>query len=218
MIRTLLAVMVLAGGSALAQEGMGIDGVGRISVVGGFRWVPNWHFKEKAAEAGYPMVPTLEGGASGAVSFGLGVSRFLEVAVEVPLGYHGFQLEGPDGTREDFTSFSAGAYLGPRLVASDVLFKGLLAWAGAGGGGLLTTVGGRRQEIPERLVLSFTVAGGLTWRITQTYGISLEVRYVNGRNAVAGISGINAGGVWFNAGLTIFFPPAIKRDLDVPGF
>lgn len=211
-------VLVLCAGLAHAEDGGGIDGVGRISLVGGFRWVPNWHFQAKAAEAGYPMVPGLEGGAAGAATFGLGVSRYLEFSVDVPLGYHTFQIEGPDGVREDFSSFSVGAYLGPRLVASDVLFKGFSAWAGVGGGGLLTTVSGKRQEIPERLVVSFSVAGGLTWKFSQNYGLSLEVRYVNGRNAVAGISGINAGGVWFSAGFTIFFPPPIKRELDVPGF
>ncbi|HEY0882340.1 MAG TPA: hypothetical protein VGD87_12445, partial [Archangium sp.] len=70
----------------------------------------------------------------------------------------------------------------------------------------------------ERVLLAVSAGGGLTWRITDRYGLTLDVRYMFARSAIWPISGINVGGVWFGLSFNIFFPPAPKRDLDVPGF
>lgn len=196
----------------------GVDGWGRVSVGGGFRWVPNWWFAERAQQAGTPLVPGLSGGPQGTVSFGFGATDLLEVSIDALVGYESFALQLPDGTREIYTSVAYGALLGGRLVGTDIPAKGLAPYLAVQAGPLVSNIGARSNPVPERLLLAFSVAGGLAWRLSDRYGVALEARYLYGRSAIPGISGINVGGVWFSAMLVIFFPPAPKRDLDVPGF
>jgi hypothetical protein len=99
-----------------------------------------------------------------------------------------------------------------------VFFKGFMPYAGLQAGPLLSSLTSRVNPQPERVLLAFSAFGGLTWRVAERYGITLEVRYINARAALWPISGINVGGVAFSAMFTLFFPPAVKRDLDVPGF
>jgi hypothetical protein len=86
----------------------GIDGVGRISVGGGFRWVPNWWFQSHAADLGTPVIPTVDGGGAGFASFGLGVTTSLEVSIDLLFGYHEFALRAVDGGTRPFSSLTAG--------------------------------------------------------------------------------------------------------------
>ena len=215
MKRWFVVCALLVSASAFAS---GIDGMGRISVGGGFRWVPNWWFQEHAAAAGTPMLPSIEGGPQGTASFGLGVSSLLEVSIDLLFGYQGFSLGQPDGGQNDFTVITAGGVLGGRLVGTDVLFKGFMLYLGVGAGPMLAAITSQSLKVPERSVLGLSVSGGATYRFADRYGITLEVRYLNGRSTVPDISGINVGGVWFSAMFTIFIPPSLKRDLDVPGF
>ncbi len=54
--------------------------------------------------------------------------------------------------------------------------------------------------------------------VNASYGLSLDVRYLYGRNYFPGISGFNAGGVMVTLSFVIFFAPDQKRELEVPGF
>ena len=78
-MRKLLFTVVLLSGAAFGE---GIDGLGRISVGGGFRWVPNWYFSEHAAAVGTPVIPGLTGGPQLNASFGYGVAPVLEVLAD----------------------------------------------------------------------------------------------------------------------------------------
>jgi hypothetical protein len=215
MKRFAVVLALLVSGASWAQ---GIDGWGRISAGGGFRWVPNWWFQEKSAALDRAMIPTIDGGGQGTASFGLGVSSMLEISVDLVLGYQTFALHNPDGDSNPYTSLTAGALLGGRLVGTDVFFKGFMPYLSLQAGPVLSAISSHDQMVPEKVNLGLSAAGGATVKIGDRYGFTLEVRYLQARNAVPGISGINVGGVWFTAMFTYFFAPALKRDLDVPGF
>jgi hypothetical protein len=215
MKRFLLLFALLASGASWAQ---GIDGWGRLSIGGGFRWVPNWWFQSHAADAGTPVIPTIDGGGQGTASFGFGVSTNLELSVDLLVGYQTFSLATPGGDPNPYTSLTAGALLGGRLVGTDVFFKGFMPYLSLQTGPVLSAISSRDGALPEKVNLGLSAAGGATVKIAERYGFTLEVRYLQARNAVPGISGINAGGVLFSVMFTYFFAPSLKRDLDVPGF
>ena len=214
MRNVLLGVLLLSS----AAMGEGIDGWGRVSVGGGFRWVPNWHFIAKAAEAGTPVIPGINGGPQLTASFGYGVTASLELTVDLFGSYETFALTLPDDQKDEYTSAIYGAVLGGRLVGSNVFFKGFMPYLALQAGPMLSSISSRVNPLPERVLLAFCAGGGLTYRFADRYGITLDAKYIYARSAVPPISGINVGGVMFSAMFTIFFPPPPKRDLDVPGF
>lgn len=203
---------------ATSSLASGIDGWGRISVGGGLRWIPNWWFVDRAAEAGRPVIDHVPLGGHGNASFGYGVSSWLEVSVDIFGGYQAISLQHPEGRRLEYGSFAAAAMLGGRLVAKDIFGKGFSPWLSVQGGGLLSSISGPEIEIPERLMPSFAAGGGFDIRFTEHYGLSLDARYIYGRSYVPPISGINVGGLWVTLSVVFFFPPDAKRDLAVPGF
>lgn len=215
MRRLWLLLLMLSSSAAFAD---GIDGAGRVSLGGGFRWVPNWWFADHAAAAGTPVIPGLSGGPELTASFGYGVTANLEFSIDLLGGYENIALALPDGQRDEYTSAVYGAQVGGRFVGNNVFFKGLMPYAGLQAGPLLSSISSRVNPQPERVLFAFSALGGLTYRFAERYGLTLEARYINARAALWPISGINVGGVAFSAMFTIFFPPAVKRDLDVPGF
>jgi hypothetical protein len=210
-----LVAALLLSSVASAQ---GIDGLGRISLGGGFRWVPNWYLIDKAAAAGTPVIPGISGGPQLNASFGYGVATVLEVSIDLFGSYETFGLSLPDGGVDDITSAMYGAAIGGRIVGSNVFFKGFMPYLQIQAGPLLSNVTSRQYPTTERVLLGLHASGGATYRFADRYGITLDVRYIYARGALSGLSGINVGGVMFSAMFTIFFPPAPKRDLDVPGF
>lgn len=195
------------------------DGVGRMSFGGGLRWTPNDHFNARANEAGHPNTRAQEFvtaplGFQGAASFGYGAFEWLELAIDLFAGFESFQLEG----WLPFSSVSYGALVGVRLTRYDFPVKGLVPYVGAQTGPVLVIVNSPSAPGPERILQGFSVNGGAAWRLTDRFGLFVDVRWLLGRAYVADIAGRNVGGVFASAGVSIFFPPTPKRDLDVPGF
>lgn len=216
MKRGLVALMLLC--SLSAHAGGSIDGLGFISVGGGYRWLPNWWFQSKAAEKGTPVVPGVDGGGVGLATFGLGVSQVLAVSISLLGAYTGFELQSGDGSRAQYSSSTFGGMLGGRLMGCDVIVKGLCPYLDVQAGPVLLVIGAPNVTVPEKAVVGLSAAGGAMIRFTPQYGLTLEVRYLQARTSVPDISGINAGGVWFTAMFTFIFPPTIKHELEVPGF
>lgn len=195
------------------------DGVGRMSFGGGLRWTLNDHFNGRASEAGHPNTTaqdfvTAPLGFQGAASFGYGAFDWLELAVDLFAGFESFQLEG----WLPFSSVSYGALIGVRVTRYDFPVRGLVPYVGAQTGPMLVIVTSPSAPGPERIIQSWSVNGGASWRFTERFGLFLDVRWMQGRVFVAEIAGRNVGGVFVSAGISVFFPPTPKRDLDVPGF
>jgi len=219
--RRLAIVAVLSSGlwASPAFADSATDGVGRISFGGGLRWTPNGFFNGKAAEAGRANTTTQEWvtapiGAQGMASFGYGAFEWFELAVDVFGGFESFQLEG----WLPHASVSYGGLIGFRLTRYDFPFQGLVAYVGVQTGPMLVTVSSPSSPGAERIMQAWSVNGGAAYKFTDKLALFVDVRYLYGRVFVSDIAGRNVGGVSFSAGLTIFFPPSPKRDLDVPGF
>ncbi len=213
MVTRLTLVLALAASSSFAQRTDSVQGWGRISVLGGYRWVPNWYFADRAAQAGFPVAKASPGGPLGIASFGYGVFDSLELAVDLFAAWETFELT-------DYAPFSAttyGAMLGPRLTKRN-LFPGFTPYVGVEGGPTLALVSSNSISNPERLLGGLAAVGGFHWAFHDRWAISFDVRWIYARSAVPGISGINVGGVLFSLGVSTFFAPSPKRELDVPGF
>lgn len=215
MVKWSLLVALLLGGSALAQDGSsrGVEGWGRISVMGGYRWTPNWYFTAQAAAAGNPVTHPSNGGPLGMASFGYGAFTNFELSVDAFAAFESFTLDG----LAPFSATTYGALIGPRLTKKD-LFPGFTPYVGAEGGPTLALVQSASFSNPERLLGGLAVVGGFHLMVADRWAISFDVRWLYARAVVPGISGINVGGVLFSIGVSTFFAPAPRREYEVPGF
>lgn len=213
-VRWVVAVLVLTSPVTARAQSQSIDGWGRATVMGGYRWVPNWYFASKAAAAGQPYTSPLQGGPQGVLSFGYGATEWLEVSVDLFAASHAFTVDG----LEPFTSFSYGAGLGARLMKTNVLFPGFTPYVGIALGPVLSDLFSSSLQVPERLLGGYLAVGGFHWKVADRWAITFDVRYLYARSVVPDIGGINVGGVFVSLGVSMFFPPAPKRDLEVPGF
>jgi hypothetical protein len=208
-----VSVLVLSV-QAAAQSSQSVEGWGRVTVLGGYRWVPNWYFAGKAAAAGMPVTRPSVGGPDVIASFGFGASEWLELAVDLFGSYDSFELRGAGA----FTAFTYGAVLGPRLTRTNVLFRGFTPYLGVSAGAAFALVSSPSVNPGERLLPGLTAVAGFHWRFTERWGVSLDLRWIYARSAIPGISGLNAGGVLLSLGLSTFFPPRPQLELDAPGF
>jgi hypothetical protein len=213
-LRALGLVGAVLAASMARAESRSIEGWGRVTVFGGYRWVPNWYFADKAAEAGTPMLRPSAGGPQGGASFGYGAFAFVEVAIDLLIGYETFELQG----LQPFSSVTYGGLIGPRLTGVDVLFNGFSPYLGVQFGPVLSTVSSASLTQREKLQGAVAVSGGFNYRFSDRFAFNLDVRWMLARHYVDPVAGANVGGVWFSAGFTMFFAPSPKRDLDVPGF
>lgn len=213
-VGALWAVLLAAPAWAQPSFGPSLEGWGRIGVLGGYRWVPNWYFFDRAQGVGTPLVSANQGGPQAQVSFGYGASEWLEVAVDLFAGVDAFELDGP----APFTAYTYGALLGARLVASEVPVPRLSPYLGAGVGPTFVLLQSRSVRAPERLVIGLAVLGGVQWQVHERWAVSLDVRWLLARGSVPGVSSFNAGGVLFSLGVSYRLPPEPQRGLEIPGF
>lgn len=216
-MRTLALLVFVATAPALASTPT--DGVGRISLGGGLRWTPNWWFDARASEAGRGPAPNREAfsaplGLQGAASFGYGAFEWFELSVDLFVGYEAFELEG----WLPFTSLSYGGLIGARVTRYDFPVNGLAPYLGVQTGPMLVTVSSPTFPSGETVMTAFSVNGGASYKFSDRVGVFVDARWLLGRVFVADLAGRNVGGVFFSAGVSLFFPPEPKRDLEVPGF
>ena len=205
-------LILLASSPALALGS--IEGEGRVSIQGGYRWSPDDHFEQAAAAAGNPIVRKSWGGLQGSAGFGYGALEWLEAAIDLFGGWESFDLDG----YARFHSVSYGAMLGARFVARDLFFQGFQPWIGVQVGPTIINISTASFGIPETVVAGLAVSGGVMFRFGDRFALTLEARYLMARGMVPGIGGLNGGGGWFSVGFAMFFAPSMKRDLPVPGF
>jgi len=209
--RFILITALITASPAAAES---LEGMGRISVVGGYKWTPNWYFESRAAAQGSPLISRTPG-IQGSASFGYGVSSWAEVAVDLFGAWETFALEG----YQPFSSTIYGALLGVRIAKLDFLVRGLVPYLQAQVGPSVAQIASTSVASSERVLMGISVSGGLTWRFAERFGITLEARYLQARLSVPEISGANVGGLFASIGVTMFFPGSLERkDLSVPGF
>jgi hypothetical protein len=211
----LLAVaLALAAGPAQAQSEHSIDGWGRVTVLGGYRWVPNWYFADQAQKAGTPITRPSLGGPDLIASFGYGATDWLELSVDLFGSFDSFAVQG----FAPFTTWTYGAVLGPRLIRPNTFFRGFSPFVGVEAGATFVIVNSTSVSVGEQLLPGVTALLGFQLRIAERWAISFDARWVYARSYVPGISGVNVGGVMFSLGVSALFPPRPRSDLEAPGF
>ena len=201
--RFALLLVLLSAAPALAVERWtsGIDGVGRISVSGGWKLSGNdWFFNQSAAE-GHPLVSRGIGGPQGFASFGYGAIRWLEVSIDLFLGHDRFEIGGFN----PINVITYGALLGARATFMDLLVPGFAPYLGVSIGPTLGYVFDGASQPYERLITGVAAVAGISYRFSDTLGLFIDYRFLLARG-VWSTSGLNVGGSFFSLGLTLYFP------------
>lgn len=182
-----------------------LEGVGRISLSAGWRHTPNDLFRRRLTEAGFTPGAPSRGGPALVGEFGYSVNPVIEIAIDLLAGGEQLALEGAD----TLTSVSYGGLFALRFqtaLGGVGPIAQLIPSIGFATGGLLVNVDGP-IEPSEAFAQAFVLSGGLTARLSASWGVGLTYRFLLARGAVTGIGSINAGGSWATIGVTYFFPP-----------
>jgi hypothetical protein len=220
----LTLLVTLAASIAAAQDDSvapALDGVGRISLQGGWRFVSNSTFYEsyysRPENAALERAPASNGGPLVAGSFAYGVTDLVEVGIDLFATAERLQLTG----QPRLTTAAYGALLGLRFQGwLDIGPEGLVPFLGILTGPLLASAAFEGQPVRETLSQAWVGAMGATLRLTPTWGICAEYRLVFARGAVGRpeqrFGSFNAGGNWFALGVTYTFPREPSNPLDGP--
>lgn len=201
MKRLVASCALLLAGAASAQT---MEGVGRIALHAGWRYTPNGFFARSAEANGTPVEASSPGGPQFTGTFGYAATANLELTIDLFAGVDTLKLQNA----ADVTQVSYGAMVGVRAFRP---FGSVVPNIGIGVGPLLAYSAGGPGGAAERIVTAYAAMGGLTWRLTDTLGITFDVRYLVARGFVSGIGGVNAGGLWGGAGVVFLFPAEPQR-------
>ncbi|WP_224240932.1 hypothetical protein [Hyalangium gracile] len=218
LLLTLIATFTAV--TASAQDGApALDGVGRISIQGGWRLVTNSTFYDRY----YSQRPELErgpgshGGPLVAGTFAYGMSELVELGID--LFVTGERLRLTDKPR--LTTGAYGALLGLRFRGwLDIGPDGVVPFLGLLTGPLLAVAAFEGQPARETFSQAWAGTVGATFRLNPTWGISAEYRIVFARGAVGqqaeNLGSFNAGGSWFSLGVNYTFPRDAGPSSRVP--
>ncbi|HYI01073.1 hypothetical protein [Hyalangium sp.] len=208
---TLLAT--LAASTAFAQDDApSLDGVGRISIQGGWRYVSNStlynSYYSQPGNAGLERAAKSPGGPLLVGSFAYAMSDLVEVGID--LFGTGERLQLTD--QPQLTTLCYGALLGVRLQKWVALGpEGTVPFVGVLTGPLLATATFKGERPQETLTQAYAATVGATARLNPHWGLSLEFRQVFARGTVSKtgqrFSSFNAGGSWLSVGVSYAFPP-----------
>lgn len=202
-----------------------LDGVGRISIQGGWRVTSNktfynsWYGQKDFKD--FPELPRAReaSGAPLAVgSFAYAINDLVELGIDLFVTGGRLRLNTPDG-EQTLETLSYGAAIGLRFqtVLPEVGPYGLLPFAGILTGPSLTSSKLPDQKLQESTTQVWMGSLGATLRLSPRWGVTAEYRLAFLRGGVgppdARIGTFNTGGSWFTLGVTYSFPPEPSRPL-----
>lgn len=168
----------------------------RISLLAGPRTVPHGHFERLASDSGFPVASSWKVSPEAMLSFSYAPQPSAELSLEV--GYAMDQLELPHSTLQ---------LMSVPLVATLRYFPfepgRLSPFVGAGGGYLLTFVGGGPTAQSEAHAREFHAVAGLTYELSPRYLLSLEERFQLASSDILPIGQIQTGGNVVMLGLSV---------------
>ncbi|RKH52035.1 hypothetical protein D7X55_07215 [Corallococcus sp. AB049A] len=241
MLRRLPLVLALAAApvSALAQEDgdlggppapTNLDGVGRITVLAGYRLTSNdtlqdaWHGANGPSN-GLERAPMSSGAPVGVATFAYAMSDLVEVGIDLFGTAQNLHLTepGPDGpVIRKASTVSYGALIGLRFQGVlDIGPQGLVPYAGILTGPTVISSTREGSSIQERVSQAWVGSLGGTLRLSANWGITAEYRFTFLRGPVEspdpkkpGPFSFSHGGNWFALGVTYAFAPDPSRPLS----
>jgi hypothetical protein len=200
----------LVASTALAQGGApSLEGEGRISIQGGWRYVANSTFYDGyySQDPALERAPQSRGGPLVVGSFAYAVTDRIEVGIDLFGAAERIQLTD----QPQLTVLNYGALLGLRFTTwLDFGPEGTVPFVGLLTGPMLAS--SKFQGEPVRELVSQAWAGnaGATLRLTPRWGLTLEYRLVFARGPVRKLDkplgSFNAGGSWLSLGVNYTFP------------
>ncbi|WNG36376.1 hypothetical protein F0U61_23890 [Archangium violaceum] len=225
MRRFVLLSALLVAASASAQEYeeplAPLNGVGRITVQGGWRLTTNNTFYDSfyslPAHQGMARAPVSPGGPFLAGSFGYSVSELFELGIDVFATAEQLRLTGAP----TLTNITYGALIGLRFQTLwDILTpEGVVPFVGLHTGP--TLLYSLAKDVGNREVVTQAWVGsvGATFRLSSRWGITAEYRLAfargqsvfNTRPEYKNLASFNGGGNWFALGVTYMLAPEPSR-------
>ncbi|WP_205525629.1 outer membrane beta-barrel protein [Pyxidicoccus trucidator] len=225
-----LALLIAA--PALAQDPSGpdeeyeevstsLDGVGRISIQGGWRYTSNetfytnWYGRDENKDLERAQEST--GGPLAVGSFAYAINDLVELGIDLFFTGGRLHLNTPDG-EQTINTLSYGAAVGLRFqtVLPEVGPQGLVPFAGILTGPALTSSKRPGESIKEGTTQVWMGSLGATLRLSPRWGVTGEYRLAFLRGPVGPPENkltFNTGGSWFTLGVTYSFPPEPSRPL-----
>ncbi|MBN8231907.1 hypothetical protein JYK02_30775 [Corallococcus macrosporus] len=238
MLRRLPLLLALAAAPALAQdEDTGaeraptdLDGVGRITVLAGYRLTSNgtlydaW-YGAKGPGNGLERAPESTGAPVGVATFAYAMSDLVEVGFDLFGTAQNLRLTEPgsDGAvSRKVSTVSYGILLGLRFQGVlDVGPQGLVPYVGLLTGPTVISSTREGSAVQERVAQAWVGSLGATLRLSAKWGITAEYRFTFLRGPVespdaakfGGPFSFSHGGSWFALGVTYAFPPDPSRPM-----
>jgi hypothetical protein len=231
MRRLVLLFVLLAAASASAQDDYDdelapLNGVGRLTIQGGWRLSPNGTFYDSFYTLpdyqGVTRAPVSPGGPFLAGSFGYAITDVIELGIDLFATGEQLRLTGAP----TLTNVTYGALVGLRFqTLLDVLTpEGVVPFVGFALGP--TLMYSQAEGVGQRELLTQAWAGtvGATFRFSASWGLTAEYRlaFARGQSAFvnrpefSGLSSFNGGGNWFALGVTYLWPPDPSRPFTSP--
>lgn len=206
----LLVTLTTTVASAQYDEDEGppkLEGTNRISVVGGWRYAPNFTFYDnyyfKESNQRLQRSRGSIGGPALTATFGYSVTNLIEVGADLFATYERMKLTGKPG----LNTVTYGAMLGLRFQKRfEVGPAGLIPSVGILAGPHIAAAyfdGGRALENGGT---GFGLTAGATLRLNPTWGVCFELREIFARGEVEDVGYYNAGGSWLAVGVTYTLP------------
>jgi hypothetical protein len=235
MLRRLLPLLALvASAPASAQDPeevedvpTSLDGVGRISVQGGWRLTSNetlyvsWY--GRPGNEGLARARSVSGGPLVVGSFAYAMSDLVELAIDLFATNGRLYLNERDTGERRVDLLSYGALVGLRFqtLLPEVGPYGLVPFVGILSGPALASSQRQGEAVQETTTQAWVGSLGATWRLSPRWGMTAEYRLSFLRGPVGApavapdtrVGSFSAGGNWFTLGVTYSFPPEPSRPL-----
>ncbi|AEI67536.1 hypothetical protein [Corallococcus macrosporus] len=238
MLRRLLPLALLLSAPAAAQDHDGygdedvstsLDGVGRITIQGGWRITPNktlydgWYARQ--ANQGLPRAREVTGGPTVTASFAYAISDLLEVGIDLfgtksrlYLNEPGADGAPPQARQVDTLGYGALIGLRFQTVLPGIGPHGLVPFAGLLTGPTLASSERKGEALQEITTQAWMGNVGATLRLTPRWGITADYRLAFLRGPVGPSTGrvgsFSLGGSWLSLGVTYSFPAEPSRPLS----
>jgi hypothetical protein len=213
------ALLLLLATPAAAQyesESASLDGVGRITVQGGWRYTSNTTFRTgyyaRPENQGLEQAAASPGGPLVAFTFGYAVNEYVELGVDLFATGERLELTGAP----TLTTLTYGALVGLRLqtLLEGVGPHGLVPWVGLLSGPTLVLSTFQGDPGTEGVKQAWGASVGASLRLSPRWAATLEARGVLVRGPVQDLGSVNGGGVWFGFGATYSFDAEPSRPVN----
>ncbi|WP_426752430.1 hypothetical protein [Myxococcus sp. Y35] len=237
MLQRLLPLALLLSAPAAAQDftyedeevSTSLNGVGRITVQGGWRITPNktlydgWY--KRPANQGLARAREVTGAPIVVASFAYAISDLLEVGIDLfgtksRLYLNEPGAEGEPAQARPVDTLGYGALIGLRFqtVVPQLGPHGLVPYAGLLTGPTLASSERKGEELQETTTHAWMANVGATLRLTPRWGITADYRLAFLRGPVgpstARVGSFSMGGSWLSLGVTYSFPAEPSRPLS----